>query len=70
MTAQMSAAATADLLITGPLLYYLKRSKMTGTRRLDYCYDSVNVIINRHCRTNSLINRLIVWTVNTALLTG
>ncbi|KAH9058272.1 hypothetical protein EDB87DRAFT_1626741 [Lactarius vividus] len=27
MTAQMSAAATADILITGPLLYYLKKSK-------------------------------------------
>ncbi|KAH9166927.1 hypothetical protein EDB89DRAFT_180546 [Lactarius sanguifluus] len=53
MTTQMSAAATADILITGPLLYYLKKSKVAGTRR-----------------TNSLINRLIVWTVNTALLTG
>ncbi|KAI9444546.1 hypothetical protein H4582DRAFT_1909655 [Lactarius indigo] len=53
MIAQMSAAATADVLITGPLLYYLKKSKVTGIRR-----------------TNSLINRLIVWTVNTALLTG
>ncbi|KAH9041364.1 hypothetical protein EDB85DRAFT_2140043 [Lactarius pseudohatsudake] len=27
MTTQMSAAATADILITGPLLYYLKKSK-------------------------------------------
>lgn len=53
MTAQMSAAATADILITASLLYYLKQSKEFGTRR-----------------TNSLINRLIVWTVNTALLTG
>ncbi|KAH8987727.1 hypothetical protein EDB86DRAFT_2085822 [Lactarius hatsudake] len=53
MTTQMSAAATADILITGPLVYYLNKSKVAGTRR-----------------TNSLINRLIVWTVNTALLTG
>ncbi|KAN0138260.1 hypothetical protein V8E53_004149 [Lactarius tabidus] len=53
MTTQMSAAATADILITASLLYYLKQSKVFGTRR-----------------TNSLINRLIVWTVNTALLTG
>ena len=36
MTAQMSAAATADVLITGPLLYYLKKSKVTGTHRLHY----------------------------------
>jgi hypothetical protein len=36
MTAQMSAAATADILITGSLLYYLKKSKVAGTRKLRY----------------------------------
>src|ERR1700691_3761300 len=50
MTAQMSAAVTADILITGSLLYYLKKSKVTGTHRLRYLfhYDngSVNVLIN------------------------
>ncbi|KAI9453079.1 hypothetical protein BJY52DRAFT_1290643, partial [Lactarius psammicola] len=68
MTAQMSAATTAGLLITGPLLYYLKKSKMTGTRSLHYCYEFLNVIINRHRRTNLLINRLIVWVMNTAII--
>ena len=36
MTAEMSAAVTADILITGSLLYFLKKSKMTGAHRLRY----------------------------------
>lgn len=72
MIAQMSAATTADILVTGPLLYYLKESKV-GTRKLRYLrydYCSVDVRINRYSRTNSLISRLNVLMANTPLLTG
>ena len=72
MIAQMSAATTADILVTGPLLYCLKESKV-GTRKLRYLhydYCSVDVIINRYSRTNSLISRLNVLMANTPLLTG
>ena len=72
MIAQMSAAATADILVTRPLLYYLKKSK-AGTHRLRYLhygYSSVRAIINRYSWNNSLISRLIVLMADTALLTG
>ncbi|KAI0061313.1 hypothetical protein BV25DRAFT_775065 [Artomyces pyxidatus] len=49
---QQASAVVADILISGPLVYYLHKSK-TGVTR-----------------TNSLINQLIVWSVNTALVTG
>ncbi|THH10640.1 hypothetical protein EW146_g8311 [Bondarzewia mesenterica] len=52
LSVQMAAAVAADVMITGPLVYYLNRNR-TGFRK-----------------TNSLINRLILWSVNTALLTG
>lgn len=46
MTAQMSAAATADILITASLLYYLKQGKMFGTRRWRYLLLMLTVLIN------------------------
>lgn len=52
LSVQMGAAVSADIMITGPLIYFLNKNR-TGFRR-----------------TNSLINRLIIWSVNTALITG
>lgn len=45
MTAQMSAAATADMLITTSLLYQLEQSKMFGTRRWRYLSFMLTVTV-------------------------
>lgn len=75
MTAQMSAASVADALITGSLLYYLNNNKAIGTHRYSMVlrFGNRRLQLRRHesfCRINSLINRVIMWTVKTALLTG
>lgn len=52
LSLQLASSVVADLLISGPLIYYLW-ANITGLER-----------------TDNIINTLIMWTVETALLTG